>query len=216
MGNISTLTEHERFDMIASVKIDKHALNYLKKKLRNLSIQIGADYEENIFELMNRRILEGWCWQTTESAIVFLDDNDYIERGFLKFDTNNKYWHSWICFKFSNKKFVFDPCLHILVESSVYYHIFEISVHGMVSAKKVREELIYRINNPENTFYNSFPEEIFKKYFESYISNRQKSETLVLGNNDVNSPMYRNDTGYIAIIKDGKIKNLFAHFYYDG
>lgn len=57
--------------------------------------------------------LEGWCWQTTESAIIFLNDDDYIERGTLKFDTETPgYYHSWICFKFDDIEYVFDPCLN--------------------------------------------------------------------------------------------------------
>ena len=61
-----------------------------------------------------------------------------------------KYWHSWICFTFNDIVWVFDPCLQILIEKNIYYHIFEINeIAGVVNAKSVREDLIYRINHHE-------------------------------------------------------------------
>lgn len=215
MKDVINLNKHERVDMINSVAIDTSIFDYLKDNLQNLSIEIGGDYQGNIIELMNRGLLEGWCWQTTESAIVFLKDDAYIERGNLKFSPHKKYWHSWICFKFKNKNFVFDPCLQILTESSIYHHIFEVSVEGTVTAKEVREDLIYRINNPKKKIYDTEKYKFLEEIFAQYRTEKQKTETHVSGNEDVNSPMYRNNTGYNAIIEDGRIKNLIAHYYFD-
>lgn len=216
MKNVGDLNERERFDLIHSVKSPKEALDYLKFKLQNLSIEILGDYKGTIIELMSKGLLEGWCWQTTESAIVFLEDDDYIERGNLKLRPDKEYWHSWICFNFENQKLAFDPCLQILIESSIYHHIFEISVKGIVTAKQVREDLIYRINNHKKEAYDKKNEDSFEKFFAPYRSERQKTETHISGNNDVNSPMYRNNTGYNAIIENRKIKNLTAHYYLCG
>lgn len=212
--NVTFLDELERFKLIRSAVIPKDVLEYLKNKLRNLEIEILGDYSGNIIELMKRGLLEGWCWQTTESAIVFLEDTDTIERGNLKFHKYKDYWHSWICFTFKNEEYVFDPCLQILIEKQVYYHIFEITCKGTVTAKNVREDLIYRINNPKKkTYFSAESEQFIKKFFEKYISERQKNETHISGSEDVNSPMYRNNTGYTATIEDGKIKALIAHYY---
>lgn len=103
-NNISKLNEQQRFERINSIKVDDVVLNYLKEKLQNLSIQIGARQKEPFFELMDKGLLEGWCWQTTESSIVFLKDTDFIERGNLKFDPHKNYWHSWICFNLVTSK----------------------------------------------------------------------------------------------------------------
>ena len=120
---------------------------------------------------MQGGLLEGYCWQTTESAIVFLEEEDWIERGNLKIDSCQKYWHAWICFKFQNKIFVFDPCLQILVEKKI-------------------------------------------KYFQPNIINIiRKNKKNIIGGEDVNSPMYRNNTGYTATFESGKINSLIAHFY---
>ena len=54
-----------------------------------------------------------------------------------------------------------------------------------------------------------------KKYFGDSLE-RQKDEVRISGNDDVTSPMYRNSTGYKAVIEDGKIKKLVAHFYENG
>ena len=117
--NVSSLDEHERFNLIHSFGIDSNAWQYLEIKLKHLHINILGEHKGNILDLMCKGLLDGWCWQTTESAIVFLEDFDYIARGDLKFGKHRNYWHSWICFKFNDKMFVFDPCLQILVEQYI-------------------------------------------------------------------------------------------------
>lgn len=165
---------------------------------------------------MNKGLLEGWGWQTTESSIVFFNDDDYIERGNLKFSTCKKYWHSWICFTFNSIVWAFDPCLQILVEKDIYYHVFEISeIAGVVSAKSVREDLIYRINHRKEEKRNK-PESDFSKFLAQFCSERQKNETRISGNDDVKSPMYRNNTGYTATIDNDTINTLIAHYYFNG
>lgn len=214
MKSITELNEEQRFELISTFQAAEKVFDYIKSKLQNLTIEILGDYVGNIMELMNEGLLEGWCWQTTESAIVFLEDDDYIERGNLKFEKNENYWHSWICFNFESKKYIFDPCLKILVESSIYYRIFEVTVAGKVTARQVREDFIYRIkNNPEKKNYSKEIETLMKDIFGEYLTKR-KNEIWVSGNDDVNSPMYRNNTGYYNyIVENGQIKNLIAHYY---
>lgn len=212
--NVTFFEEHERLKLIRSAIVPQSVLEYLKIRLKNLTIEILGKHSGNIIELMNRGLLEGWCWQTTESAIVFFNDEDTIERGCLKFSKYKDYWHSWICFKYENQQFVFDPCLQILVEKPVYYHIFETTIKGMVTSKKVVDELIYKINNHQKIVYLSDESEKFiKNFFEKFASERKKKETHIYGGENVNSPMYRNNTGYIATMEEGKIKELIAHYY---
>lgn len=214
--DVSKLCEHERFQLIHQFDIDSSVLEYIKRRLQNLSIEIGGDYEGNIIELMDKGLLEGWCWQTTESSIVFFDDDDYIERGNLTFSSYKKYWHSWICFTFNNTIWVFDPCLQIIVEKNIYYRIFEINeIAGIVTAKAVKESLIYKINHREKE-KNDESQSYISCFLSKYISEKQKNETHISGNDDVESPMYRNNTGYTATINNGKIKTLIAHYYFNG
>lgn len=226
---VSKLNEIEWYRLINSIKISKKAFKYIKYKLKNLSINIGGEYQGNIIDLSIKGRLAGWCWQTTESAIVFLENDNYIERGNLHFGANRKYWHSWICFNIGNEEFVLDPCLTILVERSIYHHIFEVEVKGMVTAKQVQKELMHRINEAKKKSKDFKKESVIKKFFAppkkqslleklfpSIFWQDAEEETYVSGEEDVNSPMYRNNTGYKAIIKNGKIKKMIAHFYYDG
>ncbi len=109
------LTEEEKWKILNSKRIDRKVIKYLMGKLSNLHIKISGENEGNLFELMSAGKLEGWCWQTTESAIVFLNDDDYIERGNLKIDDRIPgYYHSWICFQFNGTEYVLDPCLDFL------------------------------------------------------------------------------------------------------
>lgn len=214
--NVSSLSRFHRFELIYKLDIDESVIKYVKTRLKNLSIQIGADSKSNIITLMNKGLLEGWCWQTTESAIVFFNDDDSIERGYLTFGTFKIYWHSWICFTYNNTIWVFDPCLQILVEKSIYYYIFEINeIAGSVTAKSVREDLINSINQPHpQSHLQSNPH--IADFLLPYVSEQQKKETKIYGNNDVTAPMYRNSTGYIATIDNNIITTLLAHYYFNG
>ena len=136
------LTEEERFKILRSKRIEPKVVEYLMEKLNNLYIEVLDKYKGSLFELMKNEKLEGWCWQTTESAIVFLNDDDYIERGNLKFDERTKeYYHSWICFNFDNEEYVLDPCLNLLCKKSDYSKIFEVNVKGKVSAIEVKKRI---------------------------------------------------------------------------
>ena len=215
------LTEEEKFKILRSKRIDTKVVEYLMNKLSNLHIEVLGEYEGSLFELMPVGKLEGWCWQTTESAIVFLNDNDYIERGNLRFDEKTpEYYHSWICFKFDGIEYVLDPCLSFLCKKSDYSKIFEIDVKGKVSAKAVREELIRQVTAPKeednskaHQAFQSFMKSFMGKSYDSYIESK-KDEVIVYGPEDVNTPLYRNGSGYKTEIDNGRVKKLTVHYYY--
>ena len=220
----TTLSQDERFKILEENKADIDVYKYLKEKLKNLTIEVCGDYEGLVLDLMSCRALEGWCWQTTESSIVFLNDEDYIERGNLIFEKHKlldkKYYHSWINFSYNELECTFDPCLNILCDKTLYQEVFETEVRGIASAKEVRDELINAILNPKPKKIDSksntkFIDKFMEKYFGDELE-QEKNKTHIIGNDDVNSPMYRNSTGYKAEIEDGKIKKLVDHFYLDG
>ena len=215
------LTEEEKFKILHSKKIDPNVIEYLMEKLSTLYIDVLGDYGGSLFELMPFGKLEGWCWQTTESAIVFLNDDDYIERGNLYFDeTTPKYYHSWICFKFNGMEYVLDPCLNFLCKKDDYSKIFETDVKGKVYAKDVKEELIRQVTTPkkqDNSEMNKRFKMLWKSflgdYYEEY-KDKKKDEVIVHGPEDVNTPLYRNGAGYKTEIENGKIKKLTVHYYW--
>lgn len=218
------LSQDERFKILEENRADIEVYKYLKEKLKNLTIEVCGDYEGLVLDLMSCRALEGWCWQTTESSIIFLNDNDYIERGNLIFERykllDKKYYHSWINFSYNDLEYTFDPYLNILCDKKIYQEVFEIDVMGRVNANEVRDELINAILNPkskkiDNSSSSKFIDKFMKKYFGDTLE-QKKDEIHITGNDDVNSPMYRNSTGYKAEIEDGKIKKLVAHFYLNG
>ena len=114
------LSKDKRFKILEENRADIEVYKYLKEKLENLKIEVCGDYEGKVLDLMKNRGLEGWCWQTTESSIVFLNNNDYIERGNLVFDQYKKYWHSWINFYYEGIEYTFDPCLDIISKKELY------------------------------------------------------------------------------------------------
>lgn len=215
--NRNPLTEEEKFKILRSKRIDKKVVEYLIDRLSQLHIEVLGEYEGSLFELMPVGKLEGWCFQTTESAIVFFDDNDYIERGNLKFDERTPmYYHSWICFYFNGTEYVLDPCLSFLCKKDDYSKIFETDAKGKVTAKAVRDELIRQINLPKkednSEIHKSF--EIFLKSSLGDYQESKKEEVIVYGPEDVNAPLYRNGAGYKTEINGQKIKRMTVHYYY--
>ena len=168
------LSQDERFKILEENRADIEVYKYLKEKLKNLTIEVCGDYEGLVLDLMSCRALEGWCWQTTESSIIFLNDNDYIERGNLIFERykllDKKYYHSWINFSYNDLEYTFDPWLNILCDKKIYQEVFEIDVMGRVNANEVRDELINAILNPkskkiDNSSSSKFIDKFMKKYF---------------------------------------------------
>lgn len=212
---LNPLTEEERFLKIHSNKVSSEVQDYIKNIFYNLTIEVCGDYNGNILELMRFKKLEGWAWETTESAIVFFNDDDFIERGYLKFSEDKSYYHAWICFQYQNEWYVFDPCLGLLCKKELFIKVFELQVIGRTTAKEVREELIYRINYPKKKEMSEEEKRMQDFIFELCPngSKMQDRETIIDGDEDVNSTMYRNHTGYIADIEEGQIRKLTAHFY---
>lgn len=197
-------SDDDRLDFLRSKEVDLSVREYLKNKLQGLYIEILTDYRGSLFDLMDEEKLEGWCWQTTESAIVFLDDDDYIERGYIKLREFSSYYHSWICFKFNDTEYVFDPCLNILCQKSDYMEVLKPHVKGIISAKAEKEALINKILNPKE-------ECNIEEYQDAY--KRIEDEVRVDYLDEVNDPFYRNGSGYIGEIDNGTIKKLTVHYY---
>lgn len=215
------LTEEERFKILHSKRIDPKVVEYLMEKLENLYIEVVGKYKGSLFELMSLGNLMGWCWQTTESAIIFFNDDDYIERGNLYFDKYTPdYYHSWICFNYNGVEYVLDPCLNFLCKKKDYTKIFETDIKGKVYAKDVKEELLKQVTsskeNNESEEHKKF-ENVMKSIFgDSYEKHKEekKNEITIHGPEDVNTPFYRNGSGYTVELDENKIKKLKVHYYY--
>ena len=216
-----SLTEEERYNILRSKGVDPAVITYLMKILKYLYIEVLGDYEGSLFTLMSEENLLGWCWETTESAIVFFNDDDYIERGYLYIDEKmTKYYHSWICFNYNGVEYVLDPCLNILCKKRYYSKIFKTKVLAKIYAKAVKDELIRQILGQKKED-NSESAESFEKFMRSVIGDsydkimeNKKGEVIAHGPEDINTPLYRNGAGYKADIENGRIKKLTAHYYY--
>lgn len=216
----SELTEEDIFNYLQNLHVGKVVIEYLSSRLKQMHISVLGRYNGTLFELMDSGKLEGWCWQTTESAIVFLNDDDYIERGNLYFDKNNAYYHAWICFSYNDMEYVFDPCLKIICERDDYVRVFRAEILGCVTAIDVKNELIRQItskancsDSEERRIANNFVKRMLGDKYEKYLAEKA-GEVTVHGLEDVNTPLYRNGAGYTADIVDNKIKKMKVHYYY--
>ena len=208
-----TLSINQKLQVIKSNKIDIELLEYLKEKFNNLKIEITSKYDGNILDLMEKGLLEGWCWQTTQTAILFLDNNSYIKRGYLNLEKDKKYYHSWTELNYNEKNYVFDPCLNIIVNKDIYNELFEVNTLSSISSKKVKDFFLEYINEHKNDKKkeSSITDYLHKMFPESF--ERIKGEIVIKSTEDLYSPIYRGDVGYKANIENNKILSLTAHYY---
>ena len=206
---VSLMDVYQRLGIIKSIKIPSNVYDYLSYRLRNLLIEVRKGCCQNIMKLMKNNLLEGWCWQTTESAIPFFEDDDCICRGNLKLDYEAYYWHSWIEFELDGEKYVFDPCIRIITLKEVYHKIFEIEVSGMVTSKQVSEDIVRRAVELKKII--PYKDRLIE-YLSGSLIIKDSIQIYISGDDDVTSPMYRNSTKYDICMKNYKIESIFAHY----
>ncbi len=191
-------------------RADDEVLDYLKTFFDDLKIEVAGMCEGNVFGLMDDGLLEGWCYQTSIAVSLFLEDA-FVKRGDLKFSDDELYSHSWVVFNYKGNDYIFDPCLQIICLEDKFNDVFDVDLQGCVSSNEIREYFIDYIENYPEEDDNEIKSS-FKKYLKS-MGVEIKDEISILGGNDPDEPMYRNNTGYRPEIVDGKIKKLTAHYY---
>lgn len=200
-----------RFKVVQSKSASKEVQEYVRANVANITINIGGDYIGGVEELSRRKLLEGWCWQTTETIALFFQ-NANVVRGYLHLNERDKYYHAWLYFKYKNSEYVYDPCLNFLSRRRIFDKVFTPEIETIIPAEEIKETFIYDMEDPEKKktweFANSFFKELFKSY-EEYGNSVRYS-------NDVTHPMFRNNSRYKAEIEDGVVKSLKVHYYYNG
>ena len=215
---IENLVENDRFNSLRNY-MSFNGFLYLRNKFNDLKIEILSNPASDLFSLSETGKLEEWCWETTETAILFMNDNDYIERGYLTIDENEEeYYHSWICFRFLGTEYTYDPCFDILCKKEKYNQAFKAKVISKITAKKAKDYFINYMENPpkiseeKQELYNS-ADQVFKTLLGEHAFDKCENEMIIPNIDDINSPMFRNGVGYKADISNGKIKQLVAHYY---
>ena len=208
-----TYSINQKIDIINSNKVDIELLEYLKEAYKNLKIEILGDYKGNLLELMNKGLLEGWCFETSQTAILFLNDKSYIKRGYLNLQKDKKYYHSWLELNYNEKNYVFDPCLNILVDKKIYDELFEVDILSTIPSNIVKEFVFNYIKEHKNDKKkeSSISNYLKRMFPESY--ERIKDEIIINPTEDITSPIYRGSVGYKANIEDDKLLSLTAHYY---
>lgn len=182
-------------------------LNYLTQILQNIEIKIGGCRQEKAIDLISSNMLEGWCWQSSETCGLMFKDSDYVERGnlYLNEDKSREYFHSWINFEFNNQEYVLDPALNILCLREKYFKTFDVDLKGVVSVKELKEQFKTEIKTKTAKLKDLY------RY-----KGHKEPPVVIYGVEDVFAPFFRSNIGYITNIDDDKISNVIAHYYYQG
>lgn len=217
---INLLNVNEKLEILRKQKINLKIKEYLDNILKDLTIEVLGNPEDNILNLMKKEKLEGWCFETTESSISFFKDNDCIERGVLFLDSYTPiYYHSWISFKYEGKDYVFDPCLNVICEKKYYYYLFKAKIKSRINSKIVKKELLKLISAPK-TKYNPEVEylvdelfkEILKDKYDDYKKDKE-NEVRISGTGNIEDPFYINGCGYKVETKENEIIKIKVHYY---
>lgn len=214
------MSEKQRFEILEKEKIDKNIYYYLEDLLKNTNIEILGKYEGKLFDLMKRGKLEGWCWQTTETAALFMPDDSIVYRGDLYFNKCKTYYHSFIQFNYEKHNYIFDPCLCLINTADLYFEIFNVNIKGQTTAKEIKEYFLNYISNPpkKESYFDdeivSATDRFMRKFFgDDYLEQKQK-EIVIHDEENPSAPMYRNGSGYKNIdVENNKVKKLTVHYY---
>ncbi len=184
---------------------DPDMLEYLTSLLEKVEIRIGGCSKAKALDLINNNLLEGWCWQSSETCALMFKDTDYIERGVLYFDENKtrEYFHSWICFEFDGKEYILDPALNFLCLKEKYFRTFNVELTGVVSVKDLKKEFKTRIKNEKQKLISMGNYKGIKNHL-----------VLIEGVEDIFAPFFRSDVGFITKIENNEIQSLEARYYY--
>lgn len=215
MNDYTNLSLKEKERVLKSNPVPVEIINYLSSLFKTLTIEVANTKQSNIMDLMKKRILEGWCFESTNTALLFFQDLDYILRGTLILEKNYKYYHSWICFKYNNIEYVFDPALNYICQKELYDALFTPKINGMTHAISVRKYFLDYVKNPPKELKNKFSNSAKRFMIETFkidIDN-PSTEIRIIGRENPYSEMYRNNTGYNVELEDGQIRKLTAHFY---
>lgn len=160
--------------------------------------------------------LDDYCWESTESMIVFFE-NAYIVRGYLNQSKTKRYYHSWLVITYNGELYVFDPTANIIVLKRDFDAVFRVEELVNIPSKLVHDELINILEGKVKEYTPNFGDkEIneavaeFGKFLSSFCVHHGQS---VPYSNDINAPFYRNASAYIGEVENNKIKSLRVHFY---
>ena len=184
-------TKIERLTYIASKEINLDIIDYLIKRTKNIQIQILNKDKEKLIKLSKEGKLNNFSFQTTRAAIVFFNDDDYIESGYIKISKNNELFHSWICFWYDEEEYVFDPSLDVISKKEFYQKVFETQVLVKIPSYAVRNEILKKVSTDE----------------------LQNEEIKIMTNENLNSFIYQSEKGYKIETDNGIIKKLIVHYY---
>lgn len=209
--------EERRLKVIASHRAKDEVFKYILELVKNLSIEVTSKEALPAEKLIGH--LVGWCWQTTESMAVFFPDSSYVIRGNIFFSKNDIYYHSWLCFIYKNKQYVFDPCFNYLCSKKIFDETFEVEEMSKIPVKEIRDCMLQTFKHPvkkENEVVNE-ASEASKKFMQQFFGNMKIRDTGIAMpySNDVNAPFYRNNSHYKIEVENEKIKSLVVHYYYN-
>ncbi len=213
------MTERDRFIILDKERVNPNVYKYISTLLHNLNVEICSKEGFPFMSLCNSGKLEGWCWQSTESAALFMPDDAMVYRGDLSLKYDHDYFHSFLVFNFMGREYVFDPCFTLINSSALYFKTFDVVVKGYASAKDIKEYFLNYYNNPpKKTVYDEKTQAMIDKFYNHYFGDIEREpEVVIHDKEDPYAPMFRNGCGYKRLeMESNNIRSVTVHYYMNG
>lgn len=102
---------------------------------------------ETFEEYLNHRYRDN-CYYYSAYALMGLNPDDFLVRGYINLDNRRNYHHGWVEFKFEENEYVFDSMSKNIVLKQKWYEDF----NPRIEYKKTQKEILDEYLNEQCAF----------------------------------------------------------------
>ena len=117
-------------------KVDRYFIESTKKVYIERCTRI-----ESFEEYLNHRYRDN-CYYYSAYALMGLNSDDFVVRGFIDLDDWKNYQHGWVEFKFEGKEYVFDSALRGITTKEEWYKKFNPRIYYKKTQKEILDEYL--------------------------------------------------------------------------
>lgn len=129
-----------------STECINRANRYFIKKTKKVYIEKCTKIE-SFEEYLNHRYRDN-CYYYSAYALMGLNSDDFLVRGYIDLDNYKDYHHGWIEFKFEEKEYIFDSMIKNVIPKQDWYENFNPRVYY----KKTQKEILDTYLNERYAF----------------------------------------------------------------
>ena len=123
-----------------STECIKKANQYFIKMTKKVYIE-NCIKIETFEEYLNHRYCDE-CYYYSAYALMGLNPDDFLVRGYIDLDGYKDYHHGWVEFKFEGNEYVFDSKINDVVPKQEWYESFKPKIDFRETQKKILDDYL--------------------------------------------------------------------------